>query len=144
MTIFRSFSVIARSVSDEAISYSHKWSEYKPSFLVAALILAWFAQEQLFARHLVSGLWLWLGAGIIAAWSFAGQPDRLKADKVRVRYESLLLILIFLIALLFRFWKLSGIPNGYFTDEACCAMIGTGLFASLWLGPGEIRFFLLS
>ncbi len=105
-------------------SLSHQWTEYKPSFLVAALILAWFAQDQFFARHLVSGLWLWLGAGIIAAWSFAGQPDRLKADKVRVGYESLLLTLIFLIALVFRFWKLSGIPHGYFTDEACSAMMG--------------------
>ncbi|MCK5219649.1 glycosyltransferase family 39 protein, partial [bacterium] len=103
-----------------------KWhSLYKPALLAAAVVLVWFGQEQLLARHLNAGLWLWLGGAILAGMAFRKQPDKLPSRLESNRLlEAGLLALILLIGLMVRVWRLSEVPNGYFFDEAVNAFIG--------------------
>lgn len=96
----------------------------KPAFFAAALVLAWFGQEQLFDRHLTPGLILWLAAAAAAVLAFARQPDRLETPEISPRFEAACLALILVAAAVFRTWRLSAIPHGYFFDEAVNALEG--------------------
>jgi len=118
----RKKAVVAQTWGERLI----KWhSLYKPALLAAAVLLAWFGQEQFLARHLSAGLWFWLGGAIFAGMAFWQQLDKLPSRLENNRMlEAGLLALILVIGLMARLWRLSEVPNGYFFDEAVNALIG--------------------
>lgn len=49
-------------------------------------------------------------------------------NKWEVKQEHILLVLIFILALFLRVFKLSSFPNGFFTDEVVSGYVGRFLF----------------
>ncbi len=99
----------------------------QPAFLVAAVALAWFGQEQFLDKHLAAGLWLWAGAALAVVLGFQSQPGKLDDAEFGPKTEAWILGGILVVAAVFRFWRLQEIPHGYFFDEAVNALEGLRL-----------------
>jgi len=112
------FEIISMSIS--------QWNTWlNPGFLALAVLFAWLGQEELFSRHLSSGLWLWAATLLLAGLAFVNKPDRVSSEiDNNPRLEAVILGLIVVVAAVVRLWRLSEQPNGFFFDEAMNALIG--------------------
>ncbi|MCK5241079.1 glycosyltransferase family 39 protein [bacterium] len=103
-----------------------QWGSWlSPGLLAFAILTAWCAQEQLFARHLTAGLMFWIVTLVLAGLAFLKKPDQVTSEiDNQPKLEAVILGGIVIIAAVVRLWRLSEIPNGFHFDEATNALVG--------------------
>jgi 4-amino-4-deoxy-L-arabinose transferase-like glycosyltransferase len=114
------------SLWDSLRAKFEQWGSWlNPGLLAFAILTAWFAQEQMFQRHLTIGLWCWAIAFVLGALAFINKPDRVTSEiDTQPKLEAILLGCIVIVAAVVRLWRLSEIPNGFHFDEAMNALVG--------------------